>query len=85
MAPTRHQATASLLNTKVALNLTMADTIMAPSVQLGNDRIIITSAKLKKRILQEYERDFGNNIPHSIVTRKKVSTQMICLTNLLFV
>ena len=53
------------------MNLTTDDTTTTPSAQLGDDSIIITGTKHKKRVLQEYESKFGNDIPHPIVTRLK--------------
>jgi hypothetical protein len=55
------QATASTLHTKVALALNSSDTNPSSLAHLGNDSVIVTEAKHKKCILQEYERDFGKN------------------------
>ena len=65
------QATALSLNTKVAMAQIPNDTNPSLLAQLDNDSVIVTGTKHNNSILQEYEREFGNNIPFSTVARKK--------------
>jgi hypothetical protein len=87
MVHPQDQATASSLHTKVAPALTLTDMSLSFLVQLGDDHsVILTGAKHKKRILQEYERDFRNNlpIPQFNSHTQKVSILLIGLVYLLF-
>ena len=69
--PQEGQAPALSLNIKVSTALTQTDTNLSLPAQLVNDSVIVSGSKHRDCILQEYERDFGNDNPTSIITWKK--------------
>ena len=71
MVPQQGQDAVSLLKVKVASALAKTGTNLSIPAELVNDDVIVTGTKNKALILQEYETEFGGDIPDSIVTRKK--------------
>ena len=68
---TRSLVTATTLHTKVAPVKNTVNTTPSSLTRVEDNSIIIARTKHKKRILQEYESEFGRDFLDSIVTRKK--------------
>ena len=59
------------LRVKVASALARTDSGLSLPSELVDDNVIVKCKEHKKRILQDYDAEFGANYPNSIITRKK--------------
>ena len=77
MIPPQDQATASLLNKKVAAARIPNDTNPSPLAQLGDDSVIVTGTKHKISILQEYKRELEMTARFQLSQGEKVAISFL--------